>query len=403
MSSLLSNRTAFLSLVLFSSLLLVIPSIYQSARINNWSLHYFQGTYQGEQQEPATGHPRGEIWQALSALSSQDWLAAIDLLSPLAMQGNKYGIELLGRAFEGAGNYSAAFQAYRDVGNSQGLMRVAATATQLGDLNTAHEAYYAAWEIDPNKNTIALVNFLLMNLNEDPASAETILSYSLNKFPLSPYRPKWWALLGKVLNDQGRIKEAEEVYREVIAEKPEDWWPYIALGWLDYEKQDSEKALAQFQRAIELGAAEEGYKSIGNLLFRQKKYSEADEWYRKAIELRPKKQSLYLQRANAAQKAGNVSLALEVYQDAIARFPNNSSLYYEVAELHLENGQIERAIEAVEHAIELDSLQSKYFALAGYIYSHAGDMTKALKNYRQALQLDPGNNSIQKAIEKLQN
>ena len=216
MNSLKSRRTALLSLVLFSSFLLVIPSIFQAAKINVWTLDYFQLIYKGKQQEPAPDHPRGELWQALSALSAQDWQAAIELSSPLAVQGNKYAIELQGRAFEGAGDYSAAFQAYRHVGNSQGLLRVAATTSELGDVNIARVAYYAAWEIDPRNTTEKLVKFLVDN--GDNIGAEEIIRRSLDSAHLGRVRPYVLVQLAGILESQNRWSESLEIHAQVIDE-----------------------------------------------------------------------------------------------------------------------------------------------------------------------------------------
>ncbi len=402
MNSLISRRTAFFSLVLLSSLLIVAPSIYQAAKINVWTLDYFQGTYKGEHQVPAAGHPRGEIWQALSALSAQDWQAAIDLLSPLAVQGNKYGMELLGRAFEGAGDYSAAFQAYRHIGNRKGLLRVAATTVQAGDLNTALEAYQAAWEVDPVESTTGYVDFLRNNLNEDE-TAVAVLRKALSLQAVPRRRMIWYDRLIGLLSSQKRWPEAESVIEEAIREYPKEVKFYVSRGWLFYNSgKGFGTALQKFQYAASINEKSgAGCRAVANLYEREGRYLEADEWYLKAIQREPDQIALHLNRANAVRNSGDPLKAIGLYQEILALFSDHSNVYYDLAWAYHLNQQPQHAVTAIEKARDLGQSIPSIHARAGQIYETIGDKEKATAAYQRALALEPGNSQAKQGLKRL--
>ncbi|MFC2055538.1 tetratricopeptide repeat protein [Chloroflexota bacterium] len=297
MNSLISRRTALLSLLIFSSLLIVAPSIYQAAKINVWSLHYLQGIYRGERQAPAPEHPRGEIWQALSSLSAQEWHAAIDLLSPLAVQGNKYGIELLGRAFEGAGDYSAAFQAYRHIANIQGLLRVAATASQVDDVITEREAYYAAWEINPRNVAGNLAKLLAKQ--GDFTGAEEVLRQSLDRLHYDRIRPYWLVRLAEILESQNKWTEAVEIHEQVI-EDSYLFYPgerhlarrYADLAWAYLQSDQIDKAVSAIQKSLseidpDPRYAEYVWLRAGEVYEAAGMVEQAQQAFRRVLELKP--------------------------------------------------------------------------------------------------------------------
>lgn len=99
--------------------------------------------------------------------------------------------------------------------------------------------------------------------------------------------------------------------------------------------------------------------------------------------------------------------AITEWERAIALAPLNSRVEEEEARLYsglawslYNDGQVERAITAIDLALQ-EKPSAGIYLRAGMIYEAAGEPEQALKHYRSALALEPGNVSVQEAIDRL--
>ena len=402
------RRHTFLLAILLGLVLFAIPSARQAATINLWSLRYASEMHdplrsQDAIPSPPDSHPRATLWLATWAIDNDDGQKALALLEPLAAEGDQYALYFMGRALEQLGDFSGAVQAWKQLGNPGVLWNVAEAANQEGHFDDALEAYYAAWELEPGEGALLLANFVRHH-EEYLAVAEAVLRQTLAAHPVSRYRPDWLHWLAYVLEKQGRWLEAGEIYQQAIAENPGDWEAHIGLGWsLLYCDYGSEAALAEFRQAIDVAPKQgAGYLAMGQVLARERRYPEADAWFRMALERDPENPLWHLIRANSARDAGELSLALQVYQETIARFPNYGEAYYEMAWAYYLDGQTEQAIAALERALEFLGTVDDY-GRVGRIYESAGEVEKALSAYQRVLASRPNDRTALEALERLTN
>jgi tetratricopeptide (TPR) repeat protein len=269
-------------------------------------------------------------------------------------------------------------------------------------LNISTDAYLSAFELGNTESINELVDIYTETGND--SSLVGILDQSLEQFPGHQDRVLWWNSLGKEYLEQSDWESAIQVYEKAIAEFPENPQLHVYLGQSYYDGgRGVEKAVEEIERAIQLDPEIGiGYYTLARILSREKRYSEADIWYERALEKIPGENWWRLARANTARLAGNLELAEQEYLKIVERSKTFVSAFYELAWLYRLLEEQEKAIESIEQAIALTNTpKQEYYVRAGQIYEWVGDLEKALTAYREALSLNPDNSLAKAKIESL--
>ena len=410
----MNNKSVILQLSLLMAIVVIaligISPARQAWLINVWSLQYIHYVFSPEANqsmllEPPPGHKRAMLWIASDALKSGNPALAETLIAEKASRGDQLAMPLMVDALLAQGDFAGAVNILKQAGEVDLLLKVALQAKQAGRMEEALMANETAWTLDMESGTLPLATFLL-NYTVDYGRAENVLRQSLVSIPNSKYWLDWYCRLGDALLAQKHWDGAEAIFESVIAQSPDHWEAYISLGWARYERGDgSQAAKREFQRATNyLESRGRGQYEIAQMLIREKRFEEADEWFVRALVLNPYPW-WYLARGDAARQAGNPVLALGVYQEILDRFPNFESeylIYYDMAITYRSTNKPTQAVAAIEEAlVQMKTPNASYYSLAGSIYDWVGDETRALNAYRQALLIDPQNTAALKGIESL--
>jgi tetratricopeptide (TPR) repeat protein len=383
-------------------------SVHQSWLNNVWSLQYSHHalnpqTGLSELANPPMEHTRADLWMASDAIRSGDPELAERLIAERAKQGDILAKKLFADALYAQDDISGALEIWQKIGDITTIKNVALQGQQAGNLDEALQAYETAWKMDVESVTLPLAN-ILINYKQDYSRAEFVLKSAMESFPESRYWPIWSSRLGDMLRIQKRWDEAQVAYQDSLALAPDDLAAHIGLGWVYYERDDSlQKALNEFQFVISNPESKGlGQYTIGLVLTREKRYTEADVWLVQALAAYPDNCWFYVARGNAAREGGELALALGVYQDAINLCPDFAQVYHEIAYAYQLNEQSTQAMSASEQAVILNNPPNLYIYLrAGSIYEWGGDKGRALEAYRQTLLLDPSNTTALSGVQRL--
>jgi len=96
------------------------------------------------------------------------------------------------------------------------------------------------------------------------------------------------------------------------------------------------------------------YNDLGNLLVLASRPTEAEEAYRKAVELAPDRVSALFNLALLQQQRGELREALRLYRRVLEIQPQHAWAWYEIGALYERWGQDGRAVEAYAAALRLD-------------------------------------------------
>lgn len=344
-------------------------------------------------------HYSGHVWQARALLADGQLLQAETVLQPALAMGDYDAQRLQAEILATRGNVAGAVQLWAQVGAVDDILVAARQAGQAGHNDDARYAYRSAYTLAPERTVLPFAQFLRQN-TKDVADAETFLRQYIAAMPDSPYFVQWLRELGTLYREQKAWNKALTIYTQLVAALPDSATDWIQLGWIYYEyNNDVEKAMAQFQHVVAMTPQEgDGYYAIASLLSREKRYQEAEPWFSQAVKREPLASVWWwLGRANAAQQAGNLSLALQIYGETQKHFPDVPHTYYLVAEAyHLAGNQVQ-ALAAIEKSLTLahannstpPATTASYYTRAGQLYEWAGKLEEAVMAYQQAKQLDP--------------
>jgi serine/threonine-protein kinase len=204
-------------------------------------------------------------------------------------------------------------------------------------------------------------------------------------------RPQLGVALGLALSKTGRGEEGAAVLRDLIDKQPTNPELYFDLGYVLDEQKKLPEAEAAFCKVIALDPDyAEAYFNLGSVLRDQKKLSEAEAVYRKAIALQP----------NAAKVYNNLGVLLCDYQkkpaeaeaafrQAIARKPDYARAYYNIGNALRNQKKLSAAEAAYRKAIELQPDDVLAYNGLGIALRDQKKLVEAEAAYRQAIALNP--------------
>ena len=166
---------------------------------------------------------------------------------------------------------------------------------------------------------------------------------------------------------------------------------YYVRGWALRERNQPERALTDFNRAIEL-APNRGatYSQRGLTYVRLKEFDRAIVDYNKAIELDPRSASFINDRGVAYMDLKDYKRAIADFDSAIALDPRYALPYNNRARAHvLGSSDHTRAIADLNRAIEINPSYALAFENRGFSYLDTKDLGKAIADFSKALDLNP--------------
>ncbi|MCW5315422.1 tetratricopeptide repeat protein [Nostoc sp. KVJ3] len=219
--------------------------------------------------------------------------------------------------------------------------------------------------------------------------------------------------LGMLAQQIGKLQEAEKFLTTAVHIQPDCVKAWFSLGNLYQAQIQLPEAEKAYQQALSLQPnAVPIYNNLGYTLQQQGKFDEAVAYYQKGLELQPncaeaevnlgntlnaqKKLSLeqqadYAKLNNqlglARQKAGDIQTALAYYRQAIALQPDSLEVYYNLGSALQEQEQLEEAIAVYHQALKLNPQNWEIYTRLGRIYQAQNQITEAISVYRQGLTL----------------
>jgi Tfp pilus assembly protein PilF len=123
-------------------------------------------------------------------------------------------------------------------------------------------------------------------------------------------------------HQDGRLADAERMYREILSVDPEQADSLHLLGMIAYQNGCHENAVELIGKAIAIkGKAATFHSNLGNVLQSQRKLAEAGACYQRALVLRPDLAETWVNLGNIFKARGEVDSSLTCYRRALALNP----------------------------------------------------------------------------------
>ena len=223
------------------------------------------------------------------------------------------------------------------------------------------------------------------------------------------------------LHNQGRLDEAEQLYRSVLASDPRQPDALALLGLLLATRKDYAQAISFLERAIQFDPSAALFRFyLGGVYFDMGENAGAEGAYREALARQPSFAEAHVKLALVFEKQNRLSDATKHLCQATQIKPDYGVAWAKLSEISFRNGVFEQAEKAAAisvclmpndltahsaHALALDSLDREEEAVASLRravqikpdFSQAWDMLGS--TYQKLGRLDEAGAAFRKAIE----
>ncbi|HVT87837.1 MAG TPA: tetratricopeptide repeat-containing glycosyltransferase family protein [Tepidisphaeraceae bacterium] len=189
----------------------------------------------------------------------------------------------------------------------------------------------------------------------------------------------------------GRLRDAEMIYRQILAAQPNHPDALHLMGVLASQCGQGQVGVDLIGRAISLNPNDAHYRSnFGQVLLNAGKPNEAVVALRKAVEMDPNLAGAWNNLGNALIELRQFSQAVDAYMRAINIVPDFAEAHSNLGNALKELGQLDQAIVSIRKSIELrPDLLASHNNL-GMCLRQTGQYAEAAEAYRKAIALKPG-------------
>jgi predicted O-linked N-acetylglucosamine transferase (SPINDLY family) len=192
------------------------------------------------------------------------------------------------------------------------------------------------------------------------------------------------------LHRSGRLAQAEQLYRQVLAADPASFAAQHMLGVLAAQSGRLDEALALIAAALAINPGDAGaLVNYGNVLSLKGRAAEAVESYDRALAIRPDGEVLR-NRGHALQDLGRPQAALESFRQALALNPSDIQALYKQGVVLGELGQSDEALACYDRVLALSPNHVEALNNRGFIWwLNRQDYARAIADLERARDLDP--------------
>ncbi len=224
---------------------------------------------------------------------------------------------------------------------------------------------------------------------------------------------------GEDLYAKMRLKEAAEVYREVIRLEPDNDKAHQRLGAVLAGLEDYETAILEEKTAAKLNPKSFlPHIILGQIYANQagsdpNKMKEALKEFEIAVELKPTSYKAHLDLGFAQAQQGQVDKAIATYRkaDEIDQAKvkkgdepkRDATPLLNLGVLLAQQSKFKEAIEAEEEALKINKNVPAIYINLGNIYAESGDTDKAIQSFEDAIKLIPARRTPPQFIPSLAN
>ena len=192
------------------------------------------------------------------------------------------------------------------------------------------------------------------------------------------------------LHQAGRLAEAEALYRQVLASRPDLAELHVNCALTQIGQGKHGEAQASLQRAI--AARPEDAKAhlhMGDALSFQNRFAEAVASYQTAVRLKPDYAQAFNNFGNALLQLGEMEQAAAAYRKALALKPDFAQAHNNLGHLHLCRGDFEQALAAFARAVAIAPGYAEAHNNRGNALHKLNRAGEAQAAYRTAIGLAP--------------
>jgi protein O-GlcNAc transferase len=192
------------------------------------------------------------------------------------------------------------------------------------------------------------------------------------------------------LHQQGKLAEAERLYREVLVKAPATTDAMHFLGVLESQRGNVDAGLAWMDRAI-AGAPNNAAAlyNRANVLAGVGRFADAAAGYDRVVAIKPDHAGAYFARGNTLMSLKRVDEAIASFDRAVQLQPGNVYYLNNRGQALTHAGRLDEALTTLDRAIAIDRNQAEIFLNRGNVLVHLKRYADAVEAYRRAIAIRP--------------
>lgn len=192
------------------------------------------------------------------------------------------------------------------------------------------------------------------------------------------------------LHRQGRLDQAEVLYREILQAEPLHFDALQLLATIATQRKNSATAVELFERVLKINPSHvNSLNNQGAALLDLKRYGEALERYDRALKIMPDFADALYNRGNALRDLKRHEEALESYSRALKVKPDYVMALNNRGTALLDLKRYEQALESYELALKIEPDFAEAHNNRGNVLRNLNRYEQALESYEQALKIEP--------------
>jgi len=188
---------------------------------------------------------------------------------------------------------------------------------------------------------------------------------------------------------------------DIVAANKKNTQAYFVRGMNQKEMGDSIRAIASFQKVLELNAKEYDALIQLGILLTARGHSAAKEYLTTAIKLQPRSKEAYFARAYYYQQKGKLQDALLDYKRVIELDEKNADAYYNVGMINFDAGKYKEALHAFTICIQMNQDMTDAYYMRGLTHEKLGNKQDAVLNYQVIIKSGVDYPDAQRALIRL--
>jgi protein O-GlcNAc transferase len=191
-------------------------------------------------------------------------------------------------------------------------------------------------------------------------------------------------------HEAGRIVDAHRLYKQVLAELPDEPDALHLLGLLYAQSGNAKDAIGLLRRAIaNRPKVAQFHLTLAQACRAEKQFEEAVGEYRSAMELNPFAKPMVLREfAELLAVLGRPGEAIPYLEKAVEQEPTAQSIGL-LGELLISAGRAAEAVERLRSAVALQPMMAEVHGALGAALEKSADYDGAEASYRRAIELKP--------------
>jgi Flp pilus assembly protein TadD/peroxiredoxin len=195
---------------------------------------------------------------------------------------------------------------------------------------------------------------------------------------------------GVALFQHGYLDAAEESFRQVVLQKPNDPEAYYNLGTLSLHRNDIPAARRHLEQTIRLRPDyPEAWNNLGMIAAQQGFVDEAIRSFQHSLDLRPSYTIALLNLGNLYRRQNAFDKAQELFNRALQFQPADPEANYSLGMLYAQQGQLQKASDYLQKATALRPGYPEALNNLGVVYVRTGDYDRAEEQFKTCIRLTP--------------